>query len=206
MRSLASGCLTIGLTTVLSATSAWPQSADTTSQVSTGPPSTATPSVLLRPAKLIIHNEPLADALRALSGRAGLEIGFSPSLVARHPGLVSCDCGQSTVGEALDQVLSGTGFGYIESHEQVLIYLEPRSELHGGPPPPGSFFREGRPAVQTGTVRGRISDAETLAPLGSATVELVEPARSIQTLEDGYFVLAGVPEGSHTVMVRRLGF
>src|SRR5688572_9820045 len=82
-------------------------------------------SLLDKPARTEVQDTPLAQALAELQHRSGVPLAFSPSLLARA-GSVTCHCNLLTVGQALDQLLSGTPFTYAELAGQVLV--ERRSE------------------------------------------------------------------------------
>ncbi len=63
------------------------------------------------------------------------------------------------------------------------------------------------PAIQdSATVRGRVFDAETRAPIPHAVVTLRGSTRQALANEDGYFVLAGIPAGERVLGVERLGY
>ena len=58
----------------------------------------------------------------------------------------------------------------------------------------------------TGTLVGRIVDAQSGQPLSEAGVQIVGTTRGVQTGLDGRFRFAAVPSGTITIQVRRLGF
>lgn len=61
-------------------------------------------------------------------------------------------------------------------------------------------------AQSVGGVRGRVSNAETHAPVEGAAVTLHGTNRRAQTRGDGVFTLLGVPEGTFTLEVNSMGF
>jgi TonB-linked SusC/RagA family outer membrane protein len=63
------------------------------------------------------------------------------------------------------------------------------------------------PAVaQTGTVSGRVSESRFGQPLPGAAVEIDGTRLLVVTGADGRFEIAGVPAGSHSLVVRHIGF
>ncbi|HJQ12823.1 MAG TPA: TonB-dependent receptor [Gemmatimonadaceae bacterium] len=61
-------------------------------------------------------------------------------------------------------------------------------------------------AQGTGTIRGTVVDSTTQAPIGGAQVQLVGTNRVAFTDASGVFRFAGVPAGSATVRVQKIGF
>lgn len=62
------------------------------------------------------------------------------------------------------------------------------------------------PAAAQGTIRGRVTAADTHTPIADASVSLVGSSSAVLTDARGQFVLASLPNGTHTLLVRRLGF
>ncbi|MEL6612203.1 MAG: carboxypeptidase-like regulatory domain-containing protein, partial [Bacteroidota bacterium] len=60
--------------------------------------------------------------------------------------------------------------------------------------------------AQTGTLAGRVTDAEANQPLPGATVQLIGTERGAATDAFGRFVLRSVPSGTATVRVSFVGF
>ena len=68
-------------------------------------------------------------------------------------------------------------------------------------------FLPGALAAQAnGTISGRVVDQATQQPVPGARVLLVGTVRSVQTDQDGRYVITGVPAGTYQVSVRRVGF
>jgi len=61
-------------------------------------------------------------------------------------------------------------------------------------------------AQATGTIYGRVVDAESGQPLAGAAVRTVPAFAQTLTTDEGRFVLAGVPAGERTVRVELLGY
>jgi hypothetical protein len=64
----------------------------------------------------------------------------------------------------------------------------------------------GASAQSGGTIRGRITDAEVPGPIANATITIVGTRMGTVSTNDGGYILRGVPAGSHSVRVTRLGF
>ena len=60
--------------------------------------------------------------------------------------------------------------------------------------------------AQTGTLIGRVLDAQSLQPLASAQVSIAELGTGVLTQQDGRFILTNLPAGTHTVTVQRIGY
>jgi outer membrane receptor for ferrienterochelin and colicin len=61
-------------------------------------------------------------------------------------------------------------------------------------------------AQGTGTIAGRITDAETGQPVAAAQVTIAGTQLGRATGEDGRYTLATVPAGAATVVIRRIGY
>jgi TonB-dependent SusC/RagA subfamily outer membrane receptor len=61
-------------------------------------------------------------------------------------------------------------------------------------------------AQQTNTVRGRVTDAQTGAPIAAAQVSLSGTTIGTSTGAEGGFTLSGVPAGNRDLLVRRIGY
>ena len=61
-------------------------------------------------------------------------------------------------------------------------------------------------AQTTGTIIGRVVDAESGQPLANVEVTIERLARFTVSSEEGRFVLAGIPTGRYTVRVQLLSY
>lgn len=61
-------------------------------------------------------------------------------------------------------------------------------------------------APQSGSVRGVVYDKDFEVPLAGAQVQLAETGQTTQSGEQGNYVLTGVPPGSYTLVVTKVGF
>ena len=62
------------------------------------------------------------------------------------------------------------------------------------------------PVPPTGTITGRVLDAETQQPVADVSVFVEGTRRGAVSASDGTFTIGGVPSGSQTVRARRIGF
>jgi hypothetical protein len=60
--------------------------------------------------------------------------------------------------------------------------------------------------VPAATIRGRVVNARTLAPVGDALVGLAELPQTARTTAEGRFEIAGVKPGTYTLTVSTVGF
>jgi TonB-linked SusC/RagA family outer membrane protein len=61
-------------------------------------------------------------------------------------------------------------------------------------------------AAQSGTITGRVTNAQNAQPVATATVNVVGTALRAVTNENGQYRITGVPAGTHQVTASRLGF
>lgn len=175
--------------------------------------------VALRPARLQVEEVSLATALTELSRASGVAVAFSPSRLSQER-TVSCVCRERTVGEALDQLLRGTPYRYVEVRGHIVVLLDTtpeigpkREELHFARPVYALGTRRRQGAVQAaprqvqeGTIAGRVVDETTGQPL--AAVQISVPGTGLGTLtnNEGRYVLPGVPAGDVEVRAELLGY
>lgn len=172
-------------------------------------------TLLLRPAQLDIEKASMADALRALAEASGVPMAFSPSILGRS-GLVSCFCRQRTVAEALDRILQGTSFTYTEQTNLVVIIpplnrsierVAPRlaSQIGLGLLAKVRAYAQGELGSVLGAVQGTVR-SESGAPLSTAVVVVAGTNLRSITSNDGRYIIADVPPGTHTIRVSLIGY
>lgn len=61
-------------------------------------------------------------------------------------------------------------------------------------------------ATAQGSIHGRVTDATTGAPLGSAQISVVGTRLGGLTDESGTYTITGVTAGTHSILVRRIGY
>jgi TonB-dependent starch-binding outer membrane protein SusC len=156
--------------------------------------------VLDRPARLHVDAIDLYLALTRLQESSGSSLAFSPTLLEGKR-IVRCSCKDLRVAEALDIMLAGTGFGYVEINRQILI--EPVTD----PKTPGEAAVEVvRAIAQIGTIVGRVVEEGTRRPLGGVQVSVVGSGQGALTDQAGRFRLANVPSGEVTVRAHYIGY
>ncbi|MGW8268466.1 MAG: carboxypeptidase regulatory-like domain-containing protein, partial [Longimicrobiales bacterium] len=146
------------------------------------------PALLDRVVGLELRDVTLTEALAQIRRSTGIGLIYSPDLL---PGdrRVSCPCQESTVAEALEEILRGTSLTFSASDTQVRIV--PRPQLREGPP--------------VGSVAGVVQDAEDGSPVANALVQLSDGRGSL-TNENGRFILLNVPPGRYSLTVSGLGW
>jgi TonB-dependent SusC/RagA subfamily outer membrane receptor len=64
----------------------------------------------------------------------------------------------------------------------------------------------GQAAAQSGTIRGKVTAAGSMQPLGGAQVSVIGTGHGTLTNNAGDYLIAGVPAGSHSVRVQMIGY
>ncbi|MBC7896267.1 MAG: TonB-dependent receptor [Cytophagaceae bacterium] len=168
-------------------------------------------TALQKPARLRVENAPLDTALVKLHQKSGVALAYSPSLV---PGSrrVTCLCSNVSVGRALELMLAGLGIQVTELDGDMVL-LVPEKPAGGIEVP---TLREGMRSpmridasiapVAVGRIVGRISSTTTEQAIGAVQVTIDGTQLGGLTGDDGQYVIPGVPDGTHTVRARRLGY
>ena len=188
--------------------------------------------LLERPARLDVHDSSLEAALLELTRASGVPIAFSPARLPRSA-RASCPCRDTDLRSALDRLLVGTAFEYMELAGQVVLYpAEPRpvrsaplfgasANTHfasamvrsgGASATESNGELRGRwaaieyPAFEVaGTVAGRVVSAETGEPLSGVQVEIVDGGLGTLSNAAGNYTITGVSAGTHRVRAQVLG-
>lgn len=181
-------------------------------------------SVAGKPARLSIEGVSLVTAIERLAERADVLIAYSPTRLSTYD-RVTCRCEGLTVGEALDTLLAGTAFRYMEVQGHIVVARRalgqpPRTEAVRHPAPrienhhlavTTSATTRRAPAVQlrsedTGAVVGQVFDASTDEPLASVDIHLEGTNHRTLTNEEGRYIVTGVRPGTYNVVARFIGY
>ncbi|HYE97028.1 MAG TPA: TonB-dependent receptor [Rubricoccaceae bacterium] len=146
--------------------------------------------------RIVWQDAPLELALAQLSDAAGIDFVFAHRHVEGRRVSGSFRPGENPE-RALAALLTGTGLraARIRKGQYVLI-----AEPLNVPLEPDD------PAAFTGTLEGRVLDADTGLPLEFAPVELVDLRIGDLTDADGYFAIPDVPTGEYAVRVSYVGY
>jgi len=170
----------------------------TAQDVATTPPTTddlsAAQVLLNRPVTVNFNRSSLADAIDVIIARAHLTVAYRRDIILQSSKSITLRATNVPCGTVIKQVLEGTGFQLIPEREAQFVLVARRSESSG----------EGRAAF--GTIRGHVTDAKSGRPLHGARVTLEGTTKSVSTESDGAYVLADIPAGSYTVVVKSLGY
>ena len=187
-----------------------------------GQPETAS---LDRPARIQLVDEGIPDALAALRDRGGVRLVYSPSILP-SAARVTCSCLETSVREALDRILTGTGFDWHEVGRYVLIerrnHAEPAS-LGEARPPRAARLPEAAPTAvplhrlsprsvtparrpMQGTVTGRVVDGATQGALAGAQISIPGTGQGVLASDDGRYLLLNVPAGEAAIRVEMIGY
>lgn len=174
--------------------------------------------LLLWPARLTVHDVRLGEALELLHDAAGVPLLFSPTLLPQ--GRVSCDCSQSSVREALDQIAVSQGLEYLVRGGQIMVYRStpqparapaaasvlalPTARIAALPAPSARRAPSSQQVV--GSVTGRVIDSGSGLPLPSVEVFIQDLGLGVLTQQNGRYLIAGVRAGTHAVSVQRIGY
>ena len=145
--------------------------------------------LLYRRLNLSLDGVPTREALKTIAKQAGLELMYSDELLPSG-GRVSLRAEGITVAAALTDILLGAGVDVVFTNRGSAALVK-RSAV--APP-------------QTGTITGRVIDSKTKRPIQGARVTIEGSNVSAITDEAGEYRLTQAPEGTHTLIVRRLGY
>lgn len=168
-------------------------------------------------ARLRVQDVRLVEALRRLQESSGVPVAYSPALLPPER-IVTCECAEATVEEALGRILEGTAFGFVVAADQLVIRRRPDQELRlasieldmdGNAPLEsvelGTVAPPGRLRLQ-GTVSGRVVTAGAGRPLSGVQVHLPGLDIGGLTNPEGRYLLQNVPAGEHEIVAQNIGY
>ena len=134
---------------------------------------------------------PLIEVLGVIRAETGISFVYSPSNLPVNQ-LVAISAKESTLEGILDTVLTPLHIRYELIGGQVALRWSPSVKR----------------AEYTQTIRGRVVDSDSQAPLVGAhvIVNTVDPVKGSTTDLDGYFEIPGIPIGRHIVTAQYIGF
>jgi TonB-linked SusC/RagA family outer membrane protein len=148
--------------------------------------------VLLRQIVTVrLRDVTLERALQEIATRAGAPLSYSRAVVPLDR-IVSVDARESSVLQALYQVLGNTNVELWVSTEGRMA-LVPAARTSAAD------------AEANGTIAGRVTAAGGTDPVYGAVVSVSGTGLRASTNPDGRYTIVGVPEGTHTVYVQRIG-
>jgi TonB-linked SusC/RagA family outer membrane protein len=144
--------------------------------------------LLNTPVTVTFDDVSLKRAVTLIASAAHLRIQYQGTLLDAVTRPRSLHAERLPVGEAFGQMLAGTGMQAVAVAPDIII------------------IQPGTPATTEGIVVGIVTDAKTKQPLAGVTVMLDGATRGVVTDQHGYFRLSGVADGTHQVVLRRLGY
>jgi TonB-dependent starch-binding outer membrane protein SusC len=175
----------------------------------------STTSALARRARLSVERIPLADGLEMLVRQSGVALAYSPAVIPTDR-KVSCRCDAMTVGTALRIMLAGLPLEIAELEGGTLLIAARTTSTTTSPNETNATAGRSIESAASkmlieipmfaGTVTGRILSGTTNQPIASAQISIDRTTLGSITKDDGRYVITGIPDGEHTLRVRRIGF
>jgi outer membrane receptor protein involved in Fe transport len=146
--------------------------------------------ILRRRVSLDLRDAPLKTALTAISERAGLELVYSDDVLPLDT-KVRLRADDITVAAALTAVLVDAGVDVVFNESGRAASLVPQTRYR---------------ALESGAIRGRVTDAKTGQPIAGASVALEGTGWRATTDDNGQYRILGVAAGTYTLRASRIGF
>ncbi|MGV8092092.1 MAG: TonB-dependent receptor domain-containing protein [Mangrovibacterium sp.] len=137
----------------------------------------------------VYPREMLAERISRIAEDYSARIAFDNNLIARIE-VSALDVGSLTLEEALEKSLNATDFIYKKLPNETYAIAR----------------RIDQPVKGTGSLKGRIVEAETSEPLPGATVLISGTQFGTTSDADGYYLLEKVPAGKYTIEVSFIGY
>jgi len=155
-------------------------------------------SVLRRRVTVSLTQVPLGDALTQVAALGGLEVSYSPDLIALTR-LVSLHAQDITLAGALGELLFDSGVD-VQLSATGHATLIRRFDGEVAPPPVKAAVSR-----QTRVITGKVIDTRSGSPLGAVQVAVKTTLSGTHTKDDGTFSLS-IPSGATTLVFRRIGY
>jgi hypothetical protein len=130
---------------------------------------------------------PLAQALKQLSATAGVSLVYEAALVEGHS--ATCAVEDAAPEAALRCLLDDTALDFVRTSAGTYVV---KAAVRRPP--------------QTGSVRGVVWAPQRDAPLSRVHVTTADTAKGTVSGEDGRFRLEGLVAGTHSLVLRRVGY
>jgi hypothetical protein len=150
------------------------------------------PAALRMPITLHLKRVTVERALDEVVSAGKLSLSYSRAVVPLDR-IVSIDVDEAPVLEALRQALDGA---------RVELWISGEGTMALVPAPRASQVRR----ALNGIVSGRVTAVGTTEPLLGVTVTVAGTRLGALTSDDGRYTIANVPDGTHLLYARRLGF
>lgn len=131
----------------------------------------------------------LRDALLEIGKQASLKVVFG-DVIAKDPNTVTLRLSDVPASQAIAAAIRGRGITYRTTARGQVVF----EKLSVGT------------ARAQGVITGKVIDAKTGKGIPGATVSIGNDTRGAVTDEDGYYHLAGISVGTHTVSIRLVGY
>jgi len=145
-------------------------------------------AVLARRVTLNVDRVSLRAAVEALAGQANISIGYQREWLDATGRVVTLHAVQQPLGIVLSQLLAGVNLRVVVVSTKVIA------------------LRQTEVIAAAGTIAGIVTDSRTKRPIRDVTMALDDSAATVRTSETGHYRFAAVPDGTHRVTARTLGF
>jgi TonB-linked SusC/RagA family outer membrane protein len=145
--------------------------------------------VLAQHLTLVLDGVSLKEALATIAHKASFELTYSDDVLPVGK-TVHFRADRISVAAALTELL-------LDARVDVLFSPDGSATL---------VRRRATVGLQVGTIAGTVTDAKTHEAIAAATVVVEGTGLGALTDADGKYRVQGVPAGSHTVVIRRIGY
>ena len=143
---------------------------------------------LNRRLSLTFKNVSLKEALNKIASATSVNFSYRDGSVPKD-NRIDVDLKDLTLGEAMNRVLAGTELSWVPMEGEHIVIRDKKDGAKG-----------------TGSISGKVMDAETGEALPGATVLLKGTSLGAATDLNGRYIIQGVPAGSYTIRVTYVGY